>query len=132
LEARLKRRRAVQELRALAHLLDMFQLTKSPERVGHLSEPIEVAGRALTVKDMSFYLVYGTELLALLSKVGHIYAREFPEPAAKAAVDGFEGLAVGLTNEIWQKNAVLGHIQSEVEGKSKPSRKGSAQANARD
>ena len=44
LETRLKRHRAlraVHELRAMAHLIDMYQLTKTPDRCSHQSQPVE-------------------------------------------------------------------------------------------
>ncbi|MGE3806730.1 MAG: hypothetical protein AB7K24_18840, partial [Gemmataceae bacterium] len=91
LEGRIKRQRALQaihELRAIAHLVDMHQLTKDPDRLGRQS--IDVAGQNLDAFTMGRYLAYCTELLALLSKIAQIYVQDFPDGTAMAAVDQFE------------------------------------------
>jgi hypothetical protein len=75
-ETRLKRRRAlkaVHELRAMAHLIDMHQLIKDPDRLGHPTDPISVAGRPIVAEEMGRYLHFCTELLAIVSKVGQLY-----------------------------------------------------------
>ena len=118
LETRLKRRRAVQalhELRALAHIIDMHQLAKDPDRLGHPTKPIDAGGRPMDADAMGRYLHYCTELLAVLSKVGQLYVQDFPDTAALAAVDQFEGLTVGLSSKIWQKLMILDRIRSDAE-----------------
>ncbi|MCI0704367.1 MAG: hypothetical protein L0241_25185 [Planctomycetia bacterium] len=118
LETRLKRRRALQavhELRAMAHLIDMHQLTKDPDQLGHPTEPIIVGGQPMDAEAMGRYLHYCTELLAIVSKVGQLYVQDFPDTAAVAAVDQFENLATGLSNKIWQKLMILGRIRSDAE-----------------
>jgi hypothetical protein len=117
LETRLKRRRAlraVHELRAMAHLIDMHQLTKDPDRLGHPTEPINVGGRPMDADAMGRYLHYCTELLAVVSKIGQLYVRDFPDTTAVTAVDHFEGLATGLSNKIWQKLMILDRIRSDA------------------
>jgi hypothetical protein len=118
LETRLKRRRAlraVHELRAMAHLIDMHQLTKDPDRLGHPTEPINVGGRPMDAEAVGRYLHFCTELLAIVSKVGQLYVQDFPDAAAVTAVDHFEGLATGLSNKIWQKLMILDRIRSDAE-----------------
>jgi len=118
LETRYKRRRAlraVHELRAMAHIIDMHQLAKDPDRLGHPTEPLNVAGRPMDADAMGRYLHYSTELLALVSKVGQLYVQDFPDPAAVTAVDNFESLATGLSNKIWQKLMILDRIRSDAE-----------------
>lgn len=110
LEIRLKRRkalRAVHELRSMAHMIDMHQLKKSPERVGTKDAPRHDSGRPMTVDEVRSYLNYCTELLAILSKIGQLYVQDFPDAPAGAAVDQFENLATGLTGKIWQKIMIL-------------------------
>lgn len=114
IEIRLKRRRAleaVHELRALAHLVDMFQLAKDPDRLGR--QVVQVAGKEIDGFMMSRYLAYCTELLALLSKIGQIYVQDFPDSSAMAAVDQFEGLATSLSSKIWQKSMLLERFRDE-------------------
>ena len=118
LETRLKRRRAlraVHELRAMAHLIDMHQLTKDPDRLGNPTEPLNVAGRPMDAEAMGRYLHFCTELLAIVSKVGQLYVQDFPDAAAVTAVDHFENLATGLSNKIWQKLMILDRIRSDAE-----------------
>jgi hypothetical protein len=116
LEVRLKRRRAlkaVHELRAVAHIIDMHQLTKDPDRLGEAEAPLMVAGQVLTAEGMGRYLHYCTELLALVSKVGQLYVQDFPDGIALSAVDQFENLATGLSQKIWQKIMILDRIRAD-------------------
>jgi hypothetical protein len=118
LEIRYKRRkalRAVHELRAMAHLIDMHQLSKSPERVGSKDGPRMDSGRLMTADEVRRYLNSCTELLAILSKIGQLYVQDFPDPPAAAAVDQFENLATGLTSKIWQKIMLLEQLQADAE-----------------
>jgi hypothetical protein len=115
LEARLKRRRAltaVHELRAMAHIIDMHQLTKDPDRLG-AQGPIMVAGEALTADSMARYLDYCTEMLALLGKIGQLYVQQFPDATALAAVDHFQNQITGLSGKIWQKIMILDVLPTE-------------------
>jgi hypothetical protein len=115
LETRLKRRRAlraVHELRAMAHLVDMHQLAKDPDRLGDPTNPIEVGGRKADAEDLGRYLHFCTELLAIVSKIGQLYVQDFPDTTAVNAVDQFESLATGLSNKIWQKIMILDQIRS--------------------
>jgi hypothetical protein len=117
LETRLKRRRALQavhELRAMAHIIDMHQLTKDPDRFDHPTEPIVVSGRTMDAATMGRYLHFCTELLAVVSKIGQLYVQDFPDAAAQTAVDHFEGLATGLSSKIWQKLMILDRIRSDT------------------
>jgi hypothetical protein len=116
LEVRLKRRRAlkaIHELRAMAHIIDMHQLAKDPDRIGLQDGPVEVAGKVMTAESIGRYLHYSTELLALVSKVGALYVQDFPDATALTAVDQFENLATGLSSKIWQKIMILDRIQAE-------------------
>jgi hypothetical protein len=117
LEVRLKRRRALQaihELRALAHIIDMHQLTKDPDRLGDPEAPLMSSGRVMTAEAMGRYLHYCTELLALVSKIGQLYVQDFPDGIALAAVDQFENLATGLSQKIWQKIMILDRIRTNA------------------
>ena len=118
LETRLKRRRAleaVHELRAVAHLIDMRQLAKDPDRLGDPTDPVNVEGRALDAEGLGRYLHFCTELLAVVSKIGQLYVQDFPDSTAVTAVDHFEGLATGLSNKIWQKLMILDRSRSDAE-----------------
>ena len=117
LEVRLKRRRAlkaVHELRALAHVIDMHQLAKDPDRLGLAGGPVLVSGRVMNAADLNRYLHYCTELLSLLSKIGQLYVQHFPDSIALAAVDQMESLATGLSGKIWQKLMIVDRILADA------------------
>lgn len=110
LELRLKRNRAlkaVHELRALAHIVDMHQLTKDPERVTGRIPTSSDTKRQMTPFELGRYLDYCSELLSLISKIGALYVQHFPDRVALEAVDQLTNLTNGLTRSIWQKIMIL-------------------------
>jgi hypothetical protein len=119
LESRLKREqalRAIHELRALAHIVDMHQLTKDPEQV-LLPGPRTDSSpeRRMSPFELQRYLDYSSEMLALISKVGAFYAQHLADPIVLAAVDEVEELTNGLSRKIWQKIAILDQILARHE-----------------
>ncbi len=113
LEVRRKRRRAlraIHELRSIAHVIDMHQLTKDPERIvnPHLGDDTASSPvRTMTTFELSRYLDYCSEMLSLLSKCAAIYAQDFDDPITISAVNEIESLTSGLSRKIWQKITVL-------------------------
>ena len=114
LEARIKRARALKELhvlRSLAHVVDMHQLTKDPERLSHGEgndgDTASSPKRTLTPFQLTRYLDYSTELLAILSKVAAIYVQRFNDADTVRAAGDIEDLTVGLSRNIWQKIMIL-------------------------
>lgn len=111
IETRVKRRRAltaIHELRAIAHVIDMHQLTKDPEMVlgrGQATGVIEA--RAMTLFELSRYLDYCSEALSLTGKVAAVYVQRFDDAVALQAVNEVEELTTGLSRKIWQKLSVL-------------------------
>ena len=111
LEARVKRRRAlkaIHELRSLAHVIDMHQLTKDPHVM--LDDGPRTAAsplRRLSRYQLARYLDYCSEMLSLLGKLAALYVQRFDDHVALAAVDGIEDLTNGLSRKIWQKIAML-------------------------
>lgn len=111
-ENRLRRRQAlafIRELRAIAHIVDMHQLTKDPDRLVHAgtddtdSSPM----RSLDHDQLGRYLDYCSELLSLTSKLAALYAERFSDEVILQAVDEVEALTSGLSNKIWQKIMIL-------------------------
>ena len=114
LETRWKRTRAlaaVHELRVLAHIVDMHQLTKHPE--GILRGSPEEVHTTRTFYDLNRYLNYCIELLAILSKVASLYVQDFADAVAVEAVDDLETLCAELSNRVWQKLDVVERMQAE-------------------
>ena len=111
LEGRMKRRRAlkaIHELRALAHIIDMHQLTKDPEVILSGGPATKSSPkRAMTTFEMSRYLDYCSEMLSLIGKVAALYAQRFNDPVALSAVDEIEDLTTGLSRKIWQKIMII-------------------------
>jgi hypothetical protein len=111
LETRLKRRRALDalhELRVIAHIIDMHQLTKDPERVATRSvDTASSPRRAMTPAELGRYLDYCSEMLSLTGKVAVLYVQRFPDTVAVATVNEIEDLTTGLSRKIWQKLMIL-------------------------
>ncbi|PYQ15262.1 MAG: hypothetical protein DMF80_10085 [Acidobacteria bacterium] len=111
LETRIKRRRALaamRELRAIAHIIDMHQLTKDPEwvlRPGR--ESALLPPRRLTRFELSRYLDYCSEMLSITGKIAALYIQDFDDGVALAAVNEVEELTTGLSRKIWQKLMIL-------------------------
>ena len=106
-EARIKRKRAlkaIHELRALAHIIDMHQLTKDPEVILRGGPATQSSPkRTMTTFEMSRYLDYCSEMLSLIGKVAALYVQRFDDPVALSAVDEIEDLTTGLSRKVWQK-----------------------------
>ena len=110
-ESRIKRSRAlkaIHELRALAHVIDMHQLTKDPERM--LVRGMETPSspkRNLSPTELMRYLDYCSEMLSLIGKLAALYVQKFDDPVALAAVNEVEELTTGLSRKIWHKIMIL-------------------------
>ena len=111
LPAQLERRRILAELhrlRSLAHVIDMHQLTKDPERFEpgfeRTSQTVDVG---LRPGQMAAYLDYCSELLSLVAKAAALYAEYSTDPAVLATISDIENLTNGMSRKIWQKLAML-------------------------
>lgn len=119
LEGRYKRHRGMrllQELRSLAHVVDMHQLTKDPERItGKVyqstpSSPAAVMDGFLLRR----YLDYCSEMLSLIGKVAASYIRDFEDTEMVGAVNEIETLTGDLTRKVWQKIMVLHSVLDDA------------------
>ena len=120
LENRIRRRRALRaiyRLRALAHVIDMHQLTKAPERLFRNREPGRSTSHSpkldLTPFLLGRYLDYCTELLALLGKIAAIYSARLSDAPTLEAVDQIEDLTANLSGRIWQKVEQLDRLSRQ-------------------
>ncbi len=113
IEARIKRARAIKELhvlRSMAHVVDMHQLTKDPERLTGAQSGADTASspkRDMTPFQLTRYLDYSSELLAILSKIAAIYVQGFNDAEVLRAAGDIEDLTVGLSRNVWQKIMIL-------------------------
>ena len=111
LETRIKRARALDalhELRSLAHIIDMHQLTKDPASL--LQSGPQTASspkRTMTAFELSRYLDYCVEMLSLCGKIASLYVEGFTDGVALGTVNEIEQLTTGLSRKIWQKLMLL-------------------------
>jgi hypothetical protein len=120
-ETRLKRRRVLKELyvlRSLAHVIDMHQLTKDPTVVlGSGTPTASSPSRRMSEFELSRYLDYCGEMLALIAKLGALYAAQVEDEVVIAAVNEVEELTSDLGRKIWQKIMIISQLD---EGRSPP------------
>lgn len=111
LETRIKRRRslkALHQLRSLAHVIDMHQLTKDPERVlGYGITTPSSPRTELTPYELGRYLDYCSEMLALIGKLAALYVQDFDDAVVLSSVNEIESLTTGLSRKVWQKVIIL-------------------------
>jgi hypothetical protein len=111
LERRIKRRRvlkAVHELRVLAHIVELHQLTKDPDRLMYAdrstasSPPLE-----MTAFQLTRYLDYCSEMLALIGNLAALYAARSEDAVVLDAIDAIESLTSAISAKIWQKIVII-------------------------
>jgi hypothetical protein len=111
LENRGRRKRSladIEKLRGLAHVIDMHQLNKDPERVVHGGNSTESSPQLdMSAFELGRYLDYCSELLALIGKVCVVYTQGQSDSILLSAVDDVETLSTGLSRKMWQKLMVL-------------------------
>ena len=115
-ETRIKRARAIKaihELRALAHVVDMHQLTKDPDRVSARGKWTASSPKPnLSAFELLRYLDYCSEMLSSIGKIAALYVQKFNDPVVLAAAEDVEALTTGLSRKIWQKIMILNYAQA--------------------
>jgi len=115
-ETRRKRGRAlkaIHELRSLAHVIDMHQLTKDPEMTTRTVPTTEFSPtRTLSAFELARYLDYCSEMLSIISKIAAVYVQRFDDHVTVSAVNDIEDLTTGLARKIWQKIMILDRLVS--------------------
>lgn len=127
LELRLKRNSALgslNELRSIAHVIDMHQMNKDPEylispMISTTSSPV----RTMTRFELARYLDYCSELLSITSKVAALYVQRLNDAQVMSSVDDIQDLTVGLSAKIWQKIVILDTLALREEPKNKSQEK---------
>ncbi|HEY1065686.1 MAG TPA: hypothetical protein VGE52_06245 [Pirellulales bacterium] len=118
-ERRIRRARvlsALHELRSLAHVIDMHQLDKAPERLLRGLAPTATSPeRTMTQPQLCRYFDYCIELLSLLSKIAALYVQDFPDAETTRAVEQVEDLSSDLCRQIWQKIMALDVVRDRNE-----------------
>jgi hypothetical protein len=110
-EIRIKRSRtleALHELRCIAHVIDMHQLTKDPASLsGDVVHTASSPRREMSAYELTRYLDYCSEMLSLTGKVAALYGQNFKDSVVLSAVNDLESMTTGLCRKIWQKIMIL-------------------------
>jgi len=111
LETRIKRReahRALHRLRSIAHVVDMHQLTKDPAHLlANIADTRSSPERHMNRFELSRYLDYCSEMLALNSKIAALFAQNMDDTEVLRSVNDLDNLNQGLSSKIWQKIMIL-------------------------
>jgi hypothetical protein len=100
--------RALHELRVLAHIVELHQLAKDPERLlFHRRETPSSPRFTMTAFELTRYLDYCSDMLALIGNLAALYAQRHDDPVVLDAVDAIEALTTGISQKIWQKMAII-------------------------
>jgi len=106
-EKRVKKNRALEalhELRSIAHVIDMHQLTKDPSRLNKKIIATKSSPKMdMNANDLSRYLDYCTEMLSLTGKIAALYGASLKDGDSISTVNDIEDLTTGLSRKIWQK-----------------------------
>jgi len=115
-EKRIKRSRAlvsIHELRSVAHIIDMHQLTKDPERMNPVNYIHTESSPKPTMTPFLLrrYLDYSSEMLSLTAKIAAIYAQDLEDSTVLSAVTEVESMTSDLSRKIWQKIMLIHNIE---------------------
>ena len=105
----------ISQLRSLAHVIDMHQLTKDPASLVATSTASSPA-RNLPPSDLVRYLDYCSEMLSLTAKLAALYAEKISDPVVVDTVGDIERLTSARSSKIWQKISMV----QELEGRDMP------------
>jgi hypothetical protein len=100
------------ELRSLAHIIDMHQLNKDPERLRSTFTPTSVSpAMGLSFEELEHYLDYCSELLSMVGKTAALCAEESRDSVVLETVSTIENLTIGMSRKIWQKISILNEVR---------------------
>jgi hypothetical protein len=90
------------------HVIDMHQMTKDPDTLSADYEPTDASPkRLLTAAELTRYLDYCSEMLAITGKLAALYAQAVADEGVASAVNDIETLGSNLSRKIWQKITLL-------------------------
>ncbi len=111
-ESRVKTKRALsslKELKTLAHVIDMHQLTKDPHKVMDNAIVLTKSSPRMDMdaKALIRYLDYCTEMLSLIGKIAVLYGQYLEDAQMNNTVNEIETMTTQLSRKIWQKIMIL-------------------------
>ena len=96
------------ELRSIAHVVDMHQLTKDPTTLTADYTGTASSDHAhMSPFELVRYLDYCSEMLALTGKLAALYMQDVRDPVIIDTVSEIEDLTGNLSRKIWQKIMIL-------------------------
>jgi hypothetical protein len=111
LESRWRRRAVLNdlhELRSIAHVVDMHQLTKDPTQLAkNYSSTASSQTHDMSEFELIRYLDYCSEMLSLTGKLAALYMQNMRDPVVIDSVNEIEDLTTSLSRKIWQKIMIL-------------------------
>ena len=108
LETRMKRHdvlERINQLRSIAHVIDMHQLTKDPTSILGQDEAKTPSSpvRDMTDFELVRYLDYCAEMLSLTGKLAALSMNTSQDSVVIATVNEIEELTTNLSRKVWQK-----------------------------
>ena len=101
------------ELRSVAHVIDMHQLTKDPRSTTHPEDRVPHSpDRPDDPQSLFHYLDYCSEMLSICNKLAALYAQESQDPVVLSTVSDIQDLTTSLSSKIWQKIMILSDVAS--------------------
>jgi hypothetical protein len=96
------------ELRSIAHVVDMHQLTKDPTTLTTAyTETASSEHDRMSEIELMRYLDYCSEMLSLTGKLAALYMQDVRDPVIIDTVSEIEDLTGNLSRKIWQKIMIL-------------------------
>ncbi len=96
------------ELRSIAHVVDMHQLTKDPTTMPEgRHETTSSRPHRMSEFELMRYLDYCSEMLALTGKLAALYMQDTHDPVIIETVGEIEDLTGNLSRKIWQKIMII-------------------------
>ena len=96
------------ELRSIAHVVDMHQLTKDPTTLmATYTKTASSSHDAMSEFELIRYLDYCSEMLSLTGKLAALYMQSTRDPVIIETVSEIEDLTGNLSRNIWQKIMIL-------------------------
>jgi hypothetical protein len=97
-ETRIKRRKslkALHQLRSLAHVIDMHQLTKDPVIITKNLPTDSSPERIMSPFELSRYLDYCSEMLSIINKIGALFSQNLLDEVVHHHVNDLSDLTMG-------------------------------------
>lgn len=124
LETRIKRHAVlvrINQLRSIAHVIDMHQLSKDPMGGMHRGELSDSPPESdLQGYELARYLDYCADMLAITGKLAAVYLEYIEDPVVLTTINDFESLTGEMARKIWQKVTVL-ELQGNLDAAKTPS-----------